>query len=87
MDYGTFLKKSMQDPARRSSGYRKQPAFKGSLRELRGGILRRLGGGGADLCSLHELAPGDGERLRSALEGLCRDALIQEEAGVYRLCR
>jgi A/G-specific adenine glycosylase len=49
MDYGAFLgkrsKKSewrMTNPNRRSAGYTKQSRFAGSVRQLRGSVLRRL---------------------------------------------
>ncbi len=42
MDYGVMLKKTHQNPTRRSTSYRRQPSFKGSNREIRGKILRRL---------------------------------------------
>lgn len=40
MDYGTFLGKSVPNPNRRSAHYRRQPKFKGSIRELRGTIVK-----------------------------------------------
>jgi A/G-specific adenine glycosylase len=42
MDLGTVLKKTVQNPNRRSRQYTKQPAFEGSDRKIRGGILRLL---------------------------------------------
>lgn len=42
MDLGTTLKKTVQNPNRRSRQYTKQAAFEGSDRKIRGGILRLL---------------------------------------------
>ena len=39
MDYGVLLKKKYENPSRRSAHSRKQAAFKGSNREVRGRIL------------------------------------------------
>jgi A/G-specific adenine glycosylase len=41
MDYGAMLKCAVGNPNARSAHYAKQPAFKGSRRELRGKILKR----------------------------------------------
>lgn len=42
MDYGTMLKKSIGNESKKSRSYKKQTAFKGSRRELRGKILKAL---------------------------------------------
>lgn len=42
MDYGTYLKKEFGNASRRSRHYTKQSKFEGSLRQLRGAILRLL---------------------------------------------
>lgn len=42
MDYGTYLKKTQGNAARRSRHYTKQSKFEGSRRQLRGQILRLL---------------------------------------------
>lgn len=42
MDYGTHLATTVPNPNRRSRGYTKQSSFEGSLRQLRGRILRHL---------------------------------------------
>ncbi len=45
MDYGTYLKKTVPNPSRRSASHAVQKKFKGSDREIRGAILRaRLSG-------------------------------------------
>jgi A/G-specific adenine glycosylase len=42
MDYGVMLKREYPDPGHRSVHYKKQSAFKGSDREIRGGIVKLL---------------------------------------------
>ncbi len=42
MDYGTFLKKAHKNPARRSAHHTIQSPFEGSIRQMRGAILRLL---------------------------------------------
>lgn len=42
MDYGAMLKRTIGNPNKQSAAYVKQSAFKGSRRELRGEILRRV---------------------------------------------
>ena len=42
MDYGAYVKKEYTNPSRRSKNHTTQSTFKGSRRELRGGILKLL---------------------------------------------
>ena len=42
MDYGAYLKSQGVKTHRKSGSYAKQKAFKGSLREVRGAILKIL---------------------------------------------
>jgi A/G-specific adenine glycosylase len=42
MDYGAMLKKTVQNPNRRSAHYQKQSPFEGSNRQVRGMILKAL---------------------------------------------
>jgi A/G-specific adenine glycosylase len=42
MDYGTYLAKTVPNPNRRSKHYVKQSAFEGSMRQIRGMILKLL---------------------------------------------
>ncbi|MBN2539702.1 MAG: A/G-specific adenine glycosylase [Deltaproteobacteria bacterium] len=42
MDYGTFLKKAHANPARRSAHHQIQSPFEGSIRQIRGAILRHI---------------------------------------------
>lgn len=42
MDYGTYLKKNHRSITRKSHSYRKQSAFAGSVRQVRGAVLKLL---------------------------------------------
>lgn len=80
MDYGAYLKQSGIRNNQKSAHYTKQSKFKGSLREVRGAILRQLH---ADRQpdTLHFPK----KRLQSALAGLARDGLIVKEKGNWRI--
>jgi A/G-specific adenine glycosylase len=77
MDYGTYLAKTMPNPNRRSIHYTKQSKFEGSLRQLRGEILRQLAAGSTDF--------GSDERLPQVLADLQDEGFIVKEKRRYRL--
>ena len=84
MDYGSELKKVTVNPSRKSKGYVKQSAFKGSLRQARGAILRQLSQKKRialeEVCSVENI---DMERLQKAAEALCNEKMICLEDGTY----
>ncbi|OGG91993.1 hypothetical protein A3H16_03920 [Candidatus Kaiserbacteria bacterium RIFCSPLOWO2_12_FULL_53_8] len=73
MDYGVHIKKLHKNPARKSAHYTKQSKFEGSLRQVRGTILRELHEG--------KQPRGVASRLALALKGLERDGLIVRQKG------
>ncbi|MEK7156901.1 MAG: A/G-specific adenine glycosylase [Patescibacteria group bacterium] len=77
-DYGAHLKRSGVRNNSRSKHYTKQSKFEGSLRQVRGAILRELAKSG-------RLNLPDSARLRHALAGLKRDGLIVKEKGKWRI--
>ncbi|MFW5744016.1 MAG: HAD-IA family hydrolase [Spirochaetota bacterium] len=80
MDYGAMLGRLLPNANRRSASYAKQSPFAGSVREVRGRIVRALSG--APDLSIEELETSIGptdERFEPALEGLERDGLIVVE--------
>lgn len=83
MDYGTHLKATVGNVSKASKHYTKQSTFKGSRRQLRGLIIRTLGGGHHTLSALHE-AIAD-ERLESVLDDLVAEGLIRATNGTYAL--
>lgn len=87
MDYGTYLKATVPNPNKRSVQYVKQSAFSGSIREVRGALLRtfkteqlKMGKGkGARIARARLLAPytgADAARAEKALSGLVADGLL-----------
>jgi A/G-specific adenine glycosylase len=80
MDYGTNLAKRVPNPNRRSRHYAVQSRFEGSLRQLRGEILRQLVTGAKS----REVLPGD-ERLDEVLVALVREGFVVEAGGKLKL--
>ena len=79
MDYGSHLKRSGVKNNSASKHYRKQSPLVGSVREIRGKIIRHLTLGNVSLDALREAAdPHDG-RFESAYEQLIREGLIAQQ--------
>lgn len=86
MDYGAFIKKSEENPSRKSRSYSKQSTFKGSLRQARGAILRQLSRQEKTGISLEEIAAKeniDMERLDKAADYLTKENMIYSSNGQY----
>jgi len=81
MDYGAYLKKSGVRNNSRSKHYTKQSKFVGSLRQIRGAILRELHRGPSYVKKL----PFEKKNLEKALQGLTQDGLIVKEKGKWRI--
>ena len=84
MDYGTFLKKSIANPGRKSRHYHKQSPFDGSNRQVRGRILRYLTrerqGTEEEIAEGLSLDPG---KVKSALLALEKEGLLtRKRAGL-----
>lgn len=86
MDYGSFLKRQGAGMNSKSQHYKKQTPLKGSVREIRGHILRILTEGPAALSELTQQIEVD-DRFLPALEGLKKDGLVDETAGSLHLTR
>lgn len=85
MDYGSRLKKLHRNPTRQSAHYVIQNKFEGSLREVRGGILKILTTGSHGDLALSKKLDFDGARIREALFGLQKDGLVLAEKGSWRI--
>ena len=89
MDYGAHLKRSGVRNNSQSKHYTKQSKFEGSLRQLRGAILRELHLGPIPEGTLHArlnlAAQGSTLRARRAMAGLERDGLIKKEKGKWQV--
>jgi A/G-specific adenine glycosylase len=81
MDYGADLAKGRANPNRRSKHYARQSKFEGSLRQVRGEVLRRLLEGPK---TADELGVLDG-RLPEVLAALVKEGFVVETAGWYRI--
>ena len=75
MDYGSYLKRQGVGKIDKSKHYKKQSALKGSVREVRGQIIRALTSAPSDESSLRLQLKAD-ERFPVALAGLLRDGLV-----------
>ena len=79
MDYGSYLKKTIGNPNKKSKHYTKQSKFKGSNRELRGAILRLLSKGSSTEKKIildTKRKPAD---VRQALGTLIREGFIKRK--------
>jgi len=83
MDYGTFLKQTVGNLSRSSKGYAKQSKFAGSVRQLRGAIIRNLLEAPSARADLAAAFPD--ERLDVVLADLIREGLIREEGGHFSI--
>lgn len=86
MDYGSYLGRILANPNRRSASYARQSAFEGSVRQVRGAVVRALSG--KPELPIEELeralGPTD-DRLAQALAGLERDGMIEVDGRRVRL--
>jgi A/G-specific adenine glycosylase len=81
-DYGSYLKRTGVRTHLQSVAYVKQSKFVGSIREVRGAILRELQQGSSlQGCPLLIAARFGRVRTEQALKGLERDGLIKKEKG------
>ena len=88
MDYGAYLKQSGVRNNSRSAHYTKQSKFEGSLRQVRGVILRALQARPQSEVRLRkaiDLVGRYGAKLEKALAGLARDGLVVKEKGKWRI--
>lgn len=83
MDYGTYLKQTVGNLNKHSKSYTKQSKFEGSLRQIRGQVLRQLSSGPRTFTELADEIP-DG-RLKEVLQDLEREMLVQHLNERYSL--
>lgn len=84
MDYGTHLKKHGSGRITQSAHYKKQSTLKGSLREMRGRIIKALGDEPMREEKLKHIVKAD-ERFRPALTALIQEEMVKKKVGVYML--
>lgn len=78
MDYGVMLKRLHKNPSRASLHHTKQSKFEGSVREVRGKIVRLLASGAFTDVVLAKRASEPAVKIKIALAGLVRDGLIKK---------
>lgn len=83
MDYGTHLKKTVGNVARSSKSYARQSAFEGSLRQVRGAVIRALTKQPHTETELAAVVPD--ERLGQVLQALLQENLVAQAGGRYHL--
>lgn len=86
MDYGAFLKKQGAGQLDKSAHYKKQSALKGSVREVRGQIIRALTKSDMDVAELRDEVVAD-DRFEPALDALVREGLVMLTDGHYHLTK
>jgi A/G-specific adenine glycosylase len=79
MDYGTYLKQTVDNPNRRSKHHSVQSKFEGSQRQLRGQVIRLLGAGSKTQQQLATEIRDD--RLNNVIKGLLQENLIHQRGG------
>lgn len=85
MDYGSYMKRLHVNPTRRSATYAMQSKFVGSIREVRGAIIKVLNEGAhGDLAIANKLSF-EGRMIRHALTGLKKDGLVVSQKGSWRI--
>lgn len=84
MDYGSYLKKQGVGRNDKSSHYKKQAPLRGSLREVRGLILKALAEKAYDLSELKKDMPQD-DRFARALSALVSEGLVVQKGDLLQL--
>ncbi len=85
MDYGSYLKKSVPNPSRKSAHHVTQKPFKGSNREVRGVLLRTLATQPQTLSKLVAELSFPVERIKSQIKALSKEDLIVIKKGIVSL--
>jgi len=86
MDYGAWLKKQGAGRLNQSKHYKKQSPLKGSVREVRGQIIRILTEKDWHVFELENAFNGDA-RFEKALDGLLGDGLVEKTNGKLHLTK
>jgi len=85
MDYGAHIKKMNPNPSRRSKHHAKQSRFEGSLRQMRGIILRRLIQGPISQSVLTKVSTERTYHLEMALRAMETEGLIEKKGRKWQL--
>lgn len=83
MDYGTHLKATVGNTAKRSKHFTKQSQFEGSGRQIRGQVIKLLTNAPRSAETIRQIIPDN--RLESVLENLEAEGLIIKSRMIYQL--
>ncbi|HUT65406.1 MAG TPA: A/G-specific adenine glycosylase [Spirochaetota bacterium] len=87
MDYGTMLKRSIGNLVRKSAGYRQPAPFEGSMRQVRGIILKTLlSSPGLTPDRISSITGIDTGRIKEALDRLTQEGFLENNGLFYSLC-
>ena len=84
MDYGSYIKKTQKNYSRQSSMYKKQSAFKGSNREIRGAVIKLLVKGKKIKNQVLAL-PFAEEKIKTVLKDLVDEGLVTRDKDTFFL--
>ena len=86
MDYGSTLKKVIENPNRRSAHYKKQPSFHDSDRKIRGMIIKiLLKESHLTTIEIVQTVSKPDERVKMILNKLKEEGFVKEEEGGYSI--
>ncbi len=86
MDYGVALKKQHGNPNRQSRHYAKQSKFEGSVRQVRGSLIRALTAQPSQTYEeLTQYAQADPTLFEKALTALIREGFVAEQDSIYTI--
>ncbi len=85
MDYGVMLKRTEGNANTRSAHYRKQSAFHGSDRQVRGAVLKVLGEKNGSLAVMQKELGVDATRLQKVLDQLLGEGFLVRKGKAYAI--
>ncbi|MCL7413515.1 MAG: hypothetical protein M8353_07875, partial [ANME-2 cluster archaeon] len=86
MDYGSMLKKQVQNPNRRSAAYSRQTRFEGSDRQIRGLVLKKLlETGEMDENELIAVVDQKRERAGKIIHQMKQEGFIEQKGNILRI--
>lgn len=83
MDYGSYLAKTVPNPNRKSKHYTRQSKFEGSLRQIRGEVIRELSANPKTAGELRTKI--SDQRLAQVLDTLLREKFIDQKNERYMI--
>lgn len=85
MDYGAHLKSQVPNPNRRHKNYSLQSKFEGSLRQIRGAILRSLAVKKMTAAQLVKVTEKEPQKVEQVIASLLGEQLIKKQKSIFSL--